>query len=115
MNPIENKAVFQTLAGIAENQPLVRIAIKYWWLAIPSGLVMYYRLRKRGGIDLPAVVEDFGFSFGPVIPLIMLSEMLAKNNAPASPVTAAAPIKDAQFQMVTSTSPVTATPQPFPT
>lgn len=115
MNPIENKAVFQTLAGIAENQPLVRIAIKYWWLAIPSGLVMYYRLRKRS-IDLPAVVEEFGFSFGPVIPLIMLSEMLAKNNTPpVSPVTAAAPIKDAQFQMVTSTSPVTATPQPFPT
>ena len=116
MNNIENKAVFQTLAGIAENQPLVRIAIKYWWLAIPGSLVMYYRLRNRKGITLPAVVEDFGFSFGPIIPLIMLSEMLARNNATAPAAASvpaiAAPVKDAQFQMVSPA--VTPTPQPFP-
>jgi hypothetical protein len=113
MNPVENKAIFQTLAGIADNQPLVRIAIKYWWLAIPGSLVMYYRLRKRPRIDLGGVVEDFGFSFGPIIPLIMLSEMLVQKTPPSVvPAIASAPIKDAQFQMATPA--VTQTPQPFP-
>lgn len=113
MNPIENKAAFQALAGIAENNPLVRVAIKYWWLAIPAGIVMYYKVRKAPEMNLETILTSFGVSFGPVIPLIMLSESMANRNA--APVAASAPIqmKEAQFQVV-SPSPVTATPQPFP-
>lgn len=112
MSPTENKAAFHALAGIAQNNPLVRTAIKYWWLAIPAGLVMYYKIRKAPTKDLETILTSFGVSFGPVIPLIMLSESMS--NRPV--VTQAAPVqalpveaaKDAQFSVVTPT------PQPFP-
>lgn len=116
MSPTESKAAFQALAGLAENSPLVRAALKYWWLAIPGGLVMYYRLRRRPSIDLPAVFEDFGYSFGPIIPLIMLSESLSKSAAATAAATGAgvpvAQAKDAQFQVVSPA--ITPAPQPFP-
>lgn len=112
MNPIENKAAFQALAGIAENNPLVRTAIKYWWLAIPAGIVMYYKIRKAPEINLETILTSFGVSFGPIFPLIMLSESMA--NRTAAPASAAPQVKDAQFQVVSQPA-VTATPQPFPT
>ena len=115
MNTTESKAAFQALAGIAENNPLIRAAIKYWWLAIPGGLVMYSRLRKRPSIDLEGVLVDFGVSFGPIIPLIMLSEALSKSSLSASaaggPGIQVAAAKDAQFVVHPT---VTQTPQPFP-
>lgn len=110
MNPIENKAAFQALAGIAENNPLVRTAIKYWWLAIPAGIVMYYKIRKAPEMSLETILTSFGVSFGPIIPLIMLSESMSNRTAAPSP---APQVKDAQFQVVSQPS-VTATPQPFP-
>lgn len=121
MNPVENKAIFHTLAGIADSQPLVRMAIKYWWLAGFSGVVMYYRIKKRSKVDLPGVLEDFAFSFGPILPLIMISETMSKNNPPVV-ATPSVTVKEAQFQMVPGSAPapaasaptVTATPQPFP-
>jgi hypothetical protein len=114
MNTFESKAAFQALAGIAENNPLIRAAIKYWWLAIPGGIVMYSRLRKRPSIDLEGVLVDFGVSFGPIIPLIMLSESLARSSSPsiATAVPAASQVKEAQFQVVPPS--ITPAPQPFP-
>lgn len=111
MNPTDSKAAFNALAGIAQNNPLVRVAIKYWWLAIPAGMVMYYKVRKADKMDLETILTSFGASFGPVLPLIFLSESLNNNKAPT--VMSAAPLpvdsaKEAQFSVVTPT------PQPFP-
>lgn len=113
MSPIENKAAFQALAGIAENNPLIRAAIKYWWLAIPAGIVMYYKVSRAPSKDLETILTSFGVSFGPVIPLIMLSESLSKSSAVASSAAGTGvPVKEAQFQVVPA---ISQTPQPFPT
>lgn len=112
MSPLENKAAFQALAGIAENNPLIRAAIKYWWLAIPAGIVMYYKVSRAPSKDLETILTSFGVSFGPVIPLIMLSESLAKSSAQVATAVPAAQVKDAQFQVVPPS--ITPAPQPFP-
>lgn len=113
MSPIENKAAFQALAGIAENNPLVRTAIKYWWLAIPAGIVMYYKIRKAPEMSLETVLTSFGVSFGPIIPLIMLSESMASKAAP-SVLPTPSQVKDVPFQVVSTTPTAPQTPQPFP-
>jgi hypothetical protein len=112
VTPTQNKVAFTTLANIAENQPLVRIAVKYWWLMIPAGFVMYLRVSKRTSKDIIGIMEDFGVSFGPVIPLIMLSESLAARQQAAAPVGA---IKEAQFTVQPTALPISGIPQPFPT
>jgi len=114
MSPLENKAAFQALAGIAENNPLIRAAIKYWWLAIPASIVMYYKVSRAPKKDLETILTSFGVSFGPVIPLIMLSESLARTQVTVAAPAAASSVKDAQFQVVSSPA-ITPTPQPFPT
>lgn len=111
MNPTDSKAAFNALAGIAQNNPLVRTAIKYWWLAIPAGLVMYYKIRRAPTKDLETILTSFGVSFSPIIPLIMLSESMASKQTPAVAPAPALPVenaKEAQFSVVTQT------PQPFP-
>ncbi len=116
MSPTDSKAAFHALSGIAQNNPLVRAAIKYWWLAIPAGMVMYYKIRKAPNKDLETILTSFGVSFGPVIPLIMLSESLAARQA-ATPAAApaAAPALATDQAKEASFSVVTPTPQPFPT
>ncbi len=113
MSPTDSKAAFNALAGIAQNNPLLRTAIKYWGLGIPAGMVMYYKIRKAPEMSLETVLTSFGVSFGPIIPLIMLSESVGNRAAaPAAPAPQAMPAvenaKEAQFSVVTQT------PQPFP-
>ena len=114
MTPTQNKVAFSALAGIAESQPLVRIAVKYWWLMIPAGFVMYLRVSKRTSKDIIGIMEDFGVSFGPVIPLIMLSESLAARQV-APGVMQGATVKEAQFTVQPTALPISGVPQPFPT
>lgn len=95
------------LAGLA-GSPLSRVAMKYWWLALPAGWAMWTLTRKRDKIDAAGLIQDFGTSFGPVIPLIVLCEMMSERAerqaaaAPAAPVSGLAlqgPMKDADFSL----------------
>lgn len=90
------------LSGLANSHPLVRVAAKYWWLAIPAGIAMWSKARRREKTDVGTILEDFGSSFGPVIPVILLGEMLADKESKAAAATPApvgiqGPIKDAAF------------------
>lgn len=92
------------LSGLANSHPLVRIAAKYWWLAIPAGFAMWTLTKKRDKIDAAGLIQDFGTCFGPVIPLIVLGEMIAdredRQRSAASPppqVGIQGPVKDATF------------------
>ncbi len=119
MSPMENKAAFQALAGLAQNSPLVRLGMKYWWLVIPASVGVYLKAKARPSRSLVTYLEDFGICFGAVVPIVMLSEMvvMAKPAAPAPVPTAPpgsmpmgdVPIKDAQFKL--SSAPA---PKPFP-
>lgn len=81
------------LAGLA-GSPLTRVAVKYWWLALPSAFAMWQLSKKREKVDTIGVLQDFGVAFGPIIPIIMLCEMMhqkdAQGGAAAAP--AAAPV-----------------------
>lgn len=99
------------LSGLA-GSPLTKVAAKYWWLALPAGFAMWTIMKKRDKIDAAAVIQDFGTCFGPVIPLIVLCEMMAdraERQAAASPVASApisglgvqGPIREADFSIKT--------------
>ena len=73
---------------------------------------MWTVMRKRDKIDAAAVIQDFGTCFGPVIPLIVLCEMMAdraERQAAAAPVASApvsglalqGPIREADFSVQT--------------
>jgi len=98
------------LAGLA-GSPLTKVAAKYWWLALPAGFAMWTLTRKRDKVDAAGLIQDFGTAFGPIIPLIVLCEMMADRAerqaaaapaAPAGPVGALAlqgPMKEADFSL----------------
>lgn len=131
MSNLDASASMRALAGLAANQPLVQAAVKYWWLMIPSGIAMWSMLRGQK-ITTGSALSAFATSFGPIIPLIMLSEMLSKQNEaapagpPPAPTTIGGHIKDASFVPVQNqgympgpvagTGPNFSTPsRPFPT
>ena len=131
MSTIDTSASMRALAGLAANQPLVQAAIKYWWLALPSGIAMWAMMRGKP-VTVGGTLSAFASSFGPIIPLIMLSEMLSKEQAaavpvspPPAPATISGHIKDASFVPVQNqgyapgpvagTGPNFSTSRPFPT
>lgn len=86
------------LAGLANSHPLIRVAAKYWWLAIPAGFAMWTLSRKRDKIDAAGLIQDFGTCFGPVIPIIVLGEMMADREAKQASTTPAAPVSGLGLQ-----------------
>ena len=104
------------LAGLA-GSPLTKVAAKYWWLALPAGWAMWTLAKKRDKIDAAGLIQDFGTCFGPVLPLIVLCEMMADraerqsaapSAAPPAPVSGLAlqgPMKDADFALATPQTP----------
>jgi hypothetical protein len=65
------------LSGLVNSHPLVKVAVKYWWLAIPAGWAMWTLSKKRDKIDAAGLIQDFGTCFGPILPIIVLGEMIA--------------------------------------
>lgn len=90
------------LSGLAGSHPLVRLAAKYWWLAIPAGWAMWTLSRKREKIDAAGLIQDFGTCFGPVLPIIILGEMCSdrEERQKVAGVGLQGPIKDAAFAVV---------------
>jgi hypothetical protein len=89
------------LSGLASSHPLVKLAAKYWWLAIPAGWAMWTLSKKREKIDAAGLIQDFGTCFGPVLPIIILGEMCSdreERQKAAAPVAGLqGPIRDAAF------------------
>lgn len=101
---IDNKIGFQALAGLANSHPLVKTALKYWWLALPAGWAFYSLTKERPKVSVGGVISDFSLTFGPIISIIMLAEMIEQKQKPATPVQApvqglSGEIKEAQFNI----------------
>ena len=92
---------------VGPNQaPLVKIAFKYWWLAVPAALATYVRikqLREKGELNTFHVMESIGIILTPIIGLITLSEIILKDYTAAETVSAvdstAKPVTDASFTL----------------
>ena len=127
MNPM------QMLAGLGGSSALVKTGVKYWWLLVPAGMAMYALInarRNRGGqtFETAALIQDFAMSFGPVLPLILLAEMvesreqqaalLAAQQRPVGPVSGLAGARDVPFVAQPRPAQVADVgldiPQPFP-
>lgn len=93
------------LAGLA-GSPLTRVAVKYWWLALPSAFAMWQLSKKRDKLDTLGVLQDFGTCFGPIIPVIVLCEMMHQKDAAA----ASAPAPVATFTAAPTDDAVPASP-----
>jgi len=88
------------ISGLADN-PMVRLALRYWWIAAPAGLAAWsmYRNRKaKGEVTTAHLLADAGTILGPLVSLIMLAEFSRKEE---SKIVAGGQIKDAQFTPIT--------------
>jgi hypothetical protein len=97
----------QTLSGLANSHPLVKTAIKYWWLALPAGWALYTLTKERPKVTVGGAITDFSMTFGPIIGLIMLAETMERNQkldvaaaaAPAKALPVSGEIREAQFNI----------------
>jgi hypothetical protein len=87
------------LAGIVDN-PMSRLALRYWWMAAPVGLAAWtmYRNRKaKGEVNVANILTDLGTILGPVVSIAILLEFSKKEE---SKIMAGGQVKDAQFTPV---------------
>src|SRR5690606_23417043 len=81
MNAAEKFMGMQALSGLTNSHPLLRAAVKYWWLSIPSGIALYSLIKARPKNTMATVMQDIATSMGPVVGLILLSESLERKEA----------------------------------
>lgn len=93
----------EQIAGLG-NTPLVRAAVRYWWVALPFGYAAwakYQERRKKGEANLHNVLADLAPLAGTLAAIVTINYTLAQQQAQQpQPVAGAAPgsnAKDASF------------------
>lgn len=90
----------QQLAGLG-NTPLVRAAVRYWWVALPFGYAAwakYQERKKHGEANLHNVLADLAPLVGTLAAIVTINYTLAQQQSAAAPTTSpAANAKDASF------------------
>lgn len=92
MNPLENSMIGKALGGLSSSS-MLKIGIKYWWLAVPLGLASYWRYQERkksNQATLYTVMTDTGMLVAPVAAIIMINEMMGQQKTPTGVVVATA-------------------------
>jgi len=101
MSPLEKTIGLQALSGIANAHPLIKIAMRYWWLSLPSAFAFYTLVKARPKNTMATIIQDFSASFGPVVGLVILAEGAIKKEEQAASLSGFDPgnIKDASFKV----------------
>lgn len=63
----------------AQQRPLILMAAKYWWVAVPVGLAIWGKVKERrseGKLKTHILVGDVGMIITPAISLILLAEFV---------------------------------------
>lgn len=71
------------LGGVVSN-PYTRLAIRYWWLAIPVGLAAwgkYQEKKAQGKVRLHHILGTLGETIAPVTAIIALGEFARRDEA----------------------------------
>lgn len=72
------EAQLQAMLGEITQAPIARLALRYWWAAIPVGLALWGKIRERQESKKPVklyhVLADLGVVVGPVATIIGLNE-----------------------------------------
>jgi hypothetical protein len=69
-------------SGIVSH-PLLKMAMRYWWLSIPTGLALYSRIKENHAKGNKKVHHYFGAAaevLGPVMTIVAVAEMASKMN-----------------------------------
>jgi hypothetical protein len=91
------------LSGVVDN-PLARLAMRYWWLSLPAGFAAYtkYRDRKaKGEATMANLMTDLGMILAPILSVITLAEFSRREES----TIVGGQIKDAQFTPIPGTKP----------
>jgi hypothetical protein len=65
----------------AFQHPLLKMALKYWWLSIPAGIALYGRIQERRAKCENKMHHYFGAAaevLGPVMTLVAMAELSMK-------------------------------------
>lgn len=76
----KQKVALDALAGMA-GSPIVKLALKYWWLSIPTGLALYGKYKARASKDdykIYHFFDDVGTVLGPIMTFVGLNELATK-------------------------------------
>ena len=77
----------------AQQRPLVLMAAKYWWVALPVALAIWGKVKERraeGKLQTHYLVGDVGAIITPAISLILLSEFVISQQTGTPPPPGAA-------------------------
>jgi hypothetical protein len=96
-----------TLVG-PNQAPIVKVLFKYWWLAVPAAIAAYVRfkqLKGEGKLNTFNIMESLGIIVTPMVGIITLGEVIAKDYAAASILDSTAkPVTDAQYTLQPATT-----------
>lgn len=77
MSPLEIKSLHGLARNEVINNPLTRLALRYWWFSIPIGLAVWGQFRERnqkGEVKLHHLIQDTGSILSPFLVLAILTE-----------------------------------------
>lgn len=101
---------------VGKNRPLVRCALKYWWVAVPAAAAIghaMWKRHKKHDLDLHGVLTDSAPVLCCVAALVAINEFACRHDAGTvagmAGVRAGAdlnqPVKEAEFQAAKSAVP----------
>lgn len=91
--------------GNLTEQPVVKLALRYWWLSLPVGVALYgkykARMEEQDRYKIYNAFDDFGTIMGPVMTFVGLSE-LANRMDRSGTLRDAPAVRDADYTPVES-------------
>lgn len=89
--------------GEVTQSPMIKLALRYWWLSVPVGMALYGRYKARKKEDneykLYQAFDDFGMIMGPVMTFVGLSELANQMEAQGK-LDRPTSIRDVEYQRV---------------
>src|SRR6056297_85962 len=65
----------------AFSHPLLKLALRYWWLSVPAGLALYGRIQERRAKGETKIHHYFGATaeiVGPIMTVVAMAELAGK-------------------------------------
>lgn len=98
INP-NNEFVMRGLGELARS-PIAKMALRYWWVSIPLGYMIYGRIMDRKATEKKLkpymILSDVAATLGPVMTLVAMSELASKLER-AGKLDPVQQVRDAEF------------------
>lgn len=97
------------MQGLGElaRSPIAKMALRYWWVSIPLGYMIYGRIMDRKATEKQLkpymILSDVAATLGPVMTLVAMSELASKLERAGK--LDPQPIKDAEYTVEPQSAP----------